>query len=69
MQAKETPVTYIGYPDEGTVQQATNRISDIAMAEAFIARHLGDACQAIDDVLEGSSHEVVRAPTSSRTWA
>ena len=59
MQAKNIPVTYIAYPDEGHgFNKPPNRISYIAIAEAFFARHLGGACEAIVEDLEGSSHEV-----------
>ena len=59
MQTKNIPVTYIVYPDEGHgFDKPPNRISYIAIAEAFFARHLGGACEAIVEDLEGSSHEV-----------
>jgi acylaminoacyl-peptidase len=59
MQAKNIPVTYIVYPDEGHgFNKPPNQISHIAIAEAFFARHLGGACEAIVEDLEGSSHEV-----------
>lgn len=59
MQAKNIPVTYVVYPDEGHgFQKPSNRLSYIAIAEAFFARHLGGACEAIGQDLEGSSHEV-----------
>jgi dipeptidyl aminopeptidase/acylaminoacyl peptidase len=59
MLAKNIPVTYIVYPDEGHgFNKPPNRISYIAIAEAFFARHLGGACEAIVEDLEGSSHEV-----------
>jgi acylaminoacyl-peptidase len=52
-------VTYVVYPDEGHgFQKPRNRISYIAIAEAFFARHLGGGCEAIGEDLEGSSHEV-----------
>ena len=59
MQAKNIPVTYVVYPDEGHgFQKPPNRLSFIAIAEAFFARHLGGACEAIGEDFEGSSHEV-----------
>jgi dipeptidyl aminopeptidase/acylaminoacyl peptidase len=59
MRAKNIPVTYIVYPDEGHgFQKPSNRLSYIAIAEAFFARHLGGACEAVGEDLEGSSHEV-----------
>ena len=45
MQAKGIPVTYVVYPDEGHgFQKPPNRLSCVAIAEAFFARHLGGAC-------------------------
>jgi acylaminoacyl-peptidase len=39
-------------------QKPPNRLSYITIAEAFFARHLGDACEAVGEDLEGCSHEV-----------
>jgi dipeptidyl aminopeptidase/acylaminoacyl peptidase len=59
MQAKDIPVTYVVYPDEGHgFQKPGNRLSYIAMTEAFFARHLGGACEPIGSDLDGSSHEI-----------
>jgi acylaminoacyl-peptidase len=59
MQAKGIPVTYVVYPDEGHgFQKPPNRLSYIAIAEAFFARHLGGACEPVGRDFEGSSHEV-----------
>ena len=59
MQAKGIPVTYVVYPDEGHgFHKPPNRLSYIAMAEAFFARHLGGACEPVGRDFEGSSHEV-----------
>src|ERR1700681_2097539 len=59
MQARNIPVTYVVYPDEGHgFQRPPNRLSYIAMTEAFFARHLGGAFEPIGDDLEGSSHEI-----------
>jgi dipeptidyl aminopeptidase/acylaminoacyl peptidase len=59
MQAKNIPVTYVVYPDEGHgFQKPPNRLSYIVMAEAFFARHLGGAFEAVGSDLEGSSHEI-----------
>jgi acylaminoacyl-peptidase len=47
------------YPDEGHgFAKPQNRLSYIAMAEAFFARHLGGAFEPIGGDLEGSSHEI-----------
>ncbi|CCE07264.1 Dipeptidyl anminopeptidase [Bradyrhizobium sp. STM 3843] len=59
MRQRSIPVTYIVYPDEGHgFQKPENRLSYIAMAEAFFARHLGGAFEPIDRDFDGSSHEV-----------
>ena len=48
MQAKNIPVTYVVYPDEGHgFQKPPNRLSYIAIAETFFARHLGGACEPV----------------------
>lgn len=59
MQAKGIPVSYVVYPDEGHgFQKPPNRLSYIAMAEAFFARHLGGACEPVGNDFDGSSHEI-----------
>lgn len=59
MQAKNIPVSYVVYPDEGHgFQKPQNRLSYIAMTEAFFARHLGGAFEPVGGDLEGSSHEI-----------
>jgi dipeptidyl aminopeptidase/acylaminoacyl peptidase len=59
MRAKNIPVTYVVYPDEGHgFQKPPNRLSYIAIAEAFFARHLGGACEPVGRDFDGSSHEV-----------
>ena len=59
MQAKNIPVTYVVYPDEGHgFHKPPNRLSYIAIAEAFFARHLGGACEPVGRDFDGSSHEV-----------
>jgi dipeptidyl aminopeptidase/acylaminoacyl peptidase len=59
MQARNIPVTYVVYPDEGHgFQKPENRLSYIAMTEAFLARHLGGACEPVGRDFEGSSHQV-----------
>ena len=48
MQEKNIPVTYVVYPDEGHgFAKPSNRLSYIAMAEAFFARHLGGAFEPV----------------------
>lgn len=59
MQARGIPVTYVVYPDEGHgFAKPPNRLSHIAMAEAFFACHLGGACEPVGRDLDGSNHEV-----------
>lgn len=59
MQEKEIPVTYVLYPDEGHgFVRPENRLSFTAIAEAFLAEHLGGRVEPIGDDLEGSSLEI-----------
>ncbi|MGJ4931347.1 prolyl oligopeptidase family serine peptidase [Bradyrhizobium sp. HKCCYLS2038] len=59
MRQRRIPVTYIVYPDEGHgFQKPENRLSYIAIAEAFFAHHLGGACEPVGRDFDGSSHEV-----------
>lgn len=59
MQAKGIPVTYVVYPDEGHgFHKPGNRLSYIAMAEAFFAQHLGGDFEPFGDDLDQSSHEI-----------
>lgn len=59
MQARNIPVTYVVYPDEGHgFHKPPNRLSYIVMAEAFFARHLGGAFEPVGSDFEGSSHEI-----------
>ena len=58
MRAKDIPVAYVVYPDEGHgFQKPSNRLSYVAIAEAFFARHLGGACEPVGRDFDGSSHE------------
>ena len=48
MQAKNIPVTYVLYPDEGHgFARPENNLSFAAVAEAFLASRLGGRCEAI----------------------
>lgn len=59
MQAKGLPVTYALYPDEGHgFARPENRISFYAVAEAFLAQHLGGRFEPIGSDLEGASLKV-----------
>ena len=59
MQARNIPAIYVVYPDEGHgFAKPANRLSYIAMTEAFLAQHLGGAFEPIGNDLEGSSHQI-----------
>jgi len=56
MEARKIPVTYVLYPDEGHgFARPRNRMSFYAVAEAFLAEHLGGRFQPIGSDFEGSS--------------
>ncbi|MEX2961867.1 alpha/beta fold hydrolase [Microbulbifer sp. TYP-18] len=64
MKAREIPVTYILYPDEGHgFQKPENRLSFFAAAEAFLSDCLGGRYQPFGDDLKGSSVQVVHGAT------
>ena len=53
-------VTYLLFPDEGhSFVRPENRLSFWAIAEAFLAAHLGGARQEFDSDLDGSSLQVL----------
>jgi dipeptidyl aminopeptidase/acylaminoacyl peptidase len=59
MQAKELPVTYVLYPDEGHgFGRPENRESFYAIMEVFLAECLGGRSQPFGDAFEGSSTQV-----------
>lgn len=59
MKAKNIPVTYVLYPDEGHgFQRPANRMSFFAVSEAFLAEHLGGKYEPINDDFKGSSVQV-----------
>ncbi|HJU33386.1 MAG TPA: S9 family peptidase [Hyphomicrobiaceae bacterium] len=59
MRAKGLPVTYILYPEEGHgFAEPENRISFYAIAEAFLAAHLGGVAEAIGADFAGAKFEV-----------
>lgn len=63
MQEKNIPVTYILYPDEGHgFARPENNLSFFAVAEAFLAEHLGGRYEPIGSDLAGSS---LTAPTGA----
>jgi dipeptidyl aminopeptidase/acylaminoacyl peptidase len=60
MQAKSIPVTYVLYPDEGhSFVHPANATSFTAIAEAFLAEHLGGRCETLGDDLKGSGLQVL----------
>jgi dipeptidyl aminopeptidase/acylaminoacyl peptidase len=60
MRKKDLPVTYLLYPDEGHgFQRPENRLSFFAVAERFLAEHIGGRCQPVEDSFRGSSVEVL----------
>ena len=60
LQDKGIPVTYLLYPDEGHgFVRPENNLSFYAVAEAFLARHLGGRHEPIGDAFNGSSIQVL----------
>jgi dipeptidyl aminopeptidase/acylaminoacyl peptidase len=56
MKAKSLPVSYVLFPDEGHgFQRPENRIAFYAVAETFLAQHLGGVYEPIGADFEGSS--------------
>jgi dipeptidyl aminopeptidase/acylaminoacyl peptidase len=56
MQQKHIPVTYVLYPDEGHgFARPENRMSFNAVAEAFLAEHLGGRYEPVGDDFHGAS--------------
>jgi dipeptidyl aminopeptidase/acylaminoacyl peptidase len=67
MQEKNVPVTYALYPDEGHgFQRPENRMSFFAVAEHFLAEHLGGRAKAIGDDFESAS---LRIPAGAKHLA
>jgi hypothetical protein len=59
MQDKHIPVTYVLYPDEGHgFTRPENRMSFMAVTEAFLGQHLGGQVEPIGDDFKGSSIKV-----------
>ena len=59
MKANGLPVTYVLYPDEGHgLERPESRLSWYAVAETFLARHLGGRAEPIGDDLAGANLEV-----------
>lgn len=59
MQAKNIPVTYVLYPDEGHgFARPANRTSFYAVTEAFLSRCLGGRFEPVGDDFKGASMQV-----------
>jgi dipeptidyl aminopeptidase/acylaminoacyl peptidase len=59
MQEKSIPVTYVLFPDEGHgFARPENRMSFNAVAEAFLAQHLGGRFEPVGDDFKGASISV-----------
>lgn len=59
MIAKNIPVTYVLFPDEGHgFARPENSQAFYAVAEAFLAKHLGGKCEAIGNDFQGSSLQI-----------
>jgi acylaminoacyl-peptidase len=56
MRERGLPVRFLVYPDEGHgFIRPENRLSFLAMEEAFYAEHLGGRCEPVGDDLAGST--------------
>jgi dipeptidyl aminopeptidase/acylaminoacyl peptidase len=56
LKARGVPVTYLTFADEGHgFERPENRLAFAAVAEAFLAKHLGGAVQPIGDDFAGST--------------
>jgi dienelactone hydrolase len=59
MRAKGLPVTYVLYPEEGHgFAEPRNRVSFFAIAETFLAAHLGGDCEPIGADFAGANFQV-----------
>jgi dipeptidyl aminopeptidase/acylaminoacyl peptidase len=60
MQARSIAVTYVLYPDEGHgFARPENSLAFAAIAEAFLARHLGGTAEPIGDAFAGASAQLL----------
>jgi dipeptidyl aminopeptidase/acylaminoacyl peptidase len=63
MQARNIPVTYTLFPDEGHgFARQENNIAFFALSESFLAKHLGGRAEPIGDAFTGSSITVPQGP-------
>jgi len=59
LKSRNAPVTYITFRDEGHgFVRPVNRMAFFAVAEAFLAKHLGGRCQPFEGDLSGSTMKV-----------
>ncbi len=60
MSAKELPVTYVNFPDEGHgFQRPENRLAFYAVMEGFLAQCLGGRAEDVNDAFDGSTIEIL----------
>ncbi len=60
MKDKGIPVSYVLYPDEGHgFARPENNLSFMAIAEAFLAQHLGGQAEPVGDAFEGANLQVL----------
>jgi len=59
LKSRSAPITYITFKDEGHgFVRPANRLAFFAVAEAFLAKHLGGRCQPFEGDLSGSTMKV-----------
>jgi dipeptidyl aminopeptidase/acylaminoacyl peptidase len=59
LKGRQTPVTYLTFRDEGHgFVRPVNQLAFFAVAEAFLAKHLGGLCQPFEGDLSGSTMKV-----------
>jgi hypothetical protein len=59
LRAKDIPVTYLTFPDEGHgFVRPENRLAFTAVTEAFLAKHLGGPFQPIGNDFAGSTIKI-----------
>jgi dipeptidyl aminopeptidase/acylaminoacyl peptidase len=59
MQAKNIPVTYMLFPEEGHgFDRPENNISFFAVSEAFLSTHLGGRYEPLDGAMQGANFQV-----------